>query len=80
MMSFFNKKWLDAGVLHTTASDERVPVEAPVYRVIAAGRKFKVLHTNSLAEDDMAMSCPAIAGDRLLIRTAARVYCIRKAR
>ena len=48
-------------------------------RVIEAGRDFKVLHTNRLAEDDMAMSCPAIAGDRLLIRTAARIYCIRKA-
>ena len=47
-------------------------------RVIQAGREFKYLHTNRLAEDDMAMSCPAIAGERLLIRTAARVYCIRK--
>ena len=47
--------------------------------VVRAGREFEVLHTNTLAEDDMAMACPALAGDRLLIRTAARLYCIRKA-
>ena len=42
--------------------------------------ELEILHANELAEDDMAMACPAIAGDRLLIRTAARVYCIRKGR
>jgi outer membrane protein assembly factor BamB len=46
--------------------------------VATAGREFKVLHTNPLAPDDMGMATPAIAGDRLLIRTSARVYCIRK--
>jgi hypothetical protein len=46
-------------------------------RVIKAGKEFEVLHTNRLGEDDMCMACPAIAGDRLLIRTAARVYSIR---
>lgn len=44
--------------------------------VIKAGREFEVLHTNSLADDDMGMATPAIAGDRLLIRTAARIYCL----
>ncbi|MSR59459.1 MAG: serine/threonine protein kinase [Planctomycetaceae bacterium] len=47
--------------------------------VMAAGDEFKISHTNALAEDDMAMATPAISGDRLLIRTAARVYCLRKA-
>ena len=47
--------------------------------VIKAGDKFELLHTNSLAPDDMCMSTPAIAGDRLLIRTSARMYCIRAA-
>ena len=47
-------------------------------RVVEAGKEFKYLHTNKLADDDMAMASPAIAGDRLLIRTAARIYCIRK--
>lgn len=45
--------------------------------VLKAGDQFEVLHTNSLAEDDMCMATPAMAGDRLLIRTSARVYCIR---
>ncbi|MFP6895809.1 MAG: PQQ-binding-like beta-propeller repeat protein [Roseibacillus sp.] len=48
--------------------------------VLKAGREFELLHTNKLAEDDMAMACPAMAGDRLLIRTAARVYCIRNSK
>ena len=46
--------------------------------VIRAGKEFEILHTNALAEDDMCMATPAIVGDRLLIRTAARIYCIRK--
>ena len=45
--------------------------------VIKAGDKFELLHTNPLAEDDMCMATPAIAGNRLLIRTSARLYCIR---
>ncbi len=46
--------------------------------VLRAGDKFEIQHINKLAEDDMCMATPAIAGDRLLIRTAARVYSIRK--
>jgi outer membrane protein assembly factor BamB len=46
--------------------------------VIAAGGEFEILHTNKLADDDMCMATPAIAGDKLLIRTAARLYCIQK--
>jgi outer membrane protein assembly factor BamB len=46
--------------------------------VFRAGDQFQLLHTNALREDDMCMATPAIAGDRLLIRTAARVYCIRR--
>ena len=45
--------------------------------MIKAGDSLEVLHTNSLAEDDLTLSTPAIAGDRLLIRTDKRVYCIR---
>ncbi|MFZ5832189.1 MAG: PQQ-binding-like beta-propeller repeat protein [Planctomycetota bacterium] len=47
--------------------------------VLRAGDKFELLHANRLADDDMGMATPAIVGDRLLIRTAARVYCIRDA-
>jgi outer membrane protein assembly factor BamB len=46
--------------------------------VIRAGDKFELSRTNPLAEDDMVLATPALAGDRLLIRTSARLYCIRK--
>jgi outer membrane protein assembly factor BamB len=48
--------------------------------VVKAGREYELLAENSLAEEDMCMATPAIVGDRLLIRTAARIYCIREAR
>jgi outer membrane protein assembly factor BamB len=44
--------------------------------VIKAGDEFEILHTNPLGEEDMAMSTPAVAGNRLLIRTTAGLYCI----
>jgi outer membrane protein assembly factor BamB len=44
--------------------------------VITAGNEFEILHTNPLAEDDMGMATPAIVGDKLLIRTSKRLYCI----
>jgi outer membrane protein assembly factor BamB len=47
--------------------------------VLRAGDTFELLHTNKLADDDMCMATPALAGDRLLIRTAARLYCLRQA-
>ena len=47
--------------------------------VIKAGALLEILHTNTLAEDDMCMATPALAGDRLLIRTSARLYCLRTA-
>jgi outer membrane protein assembly factor BamB len=46
--------------------------------VVRAGDRFELLHTNKLAEDDMCLATPALAGDRVLIRSAARVYCIGK--
>ena len=46
--------------------------------VIDASDEFKIAHTNSLREDDMCMATPALVGDRLLIRTAERIYCIRE--
>jgi outer membrane protein assembly factor BamB len=46
--------------------------------VIKTGREFELLGTNELAADDMGMATPAIVGDRLLIRTAARIYCFQK--
>ena len=46
--------------------------------VLKAGDQFELLHTNTLAADDMGMATPAIAGNKLFIRTSARVYCIGK--
>ena len=45
--------------------------------MLGSGDKFELLHTNALAEDDMCLATPALVGDRLLIRTAARLYCIQ---
>ena len=44
--------------------------------VIKPGAEFEILHTNALAEDDMGMATPVIVGDKLLIRTAPRIYCV----
>jgi outer membrane protein assembly factor BamB len=46
--------------------------------VLRAGDRFELLHQNKLPADDMCMATPALAGDRLLIRSAARLYCIAK--
>ena len=46
--------------------------------VIRAGDRFELLRTNKLTDDDMCLATSALAGDRLLIRSAARVYCIGK--
>jgi outer membrane protein assembly factor BamB len=44
--------------------------------VFQSGPEYKLLHKNSL--DEMCMATPAIAGDRLLIRTLSRLYCFKK--
>ena len=45
--------------------------------VFQAGPEYKLLHTNSL--DEMCLATPALAGDRLLLRTLTKLYCLRKA-
>jgi outer membrane protein assembly factor BamB len=44
--------------------------------VIQAGPEFKILGKNSLNE--MTLATPAIANDSLIIRTASKIYCIRR--
>jgi outer membrane protein assembly factor BamB len=51
--------------------------EDGVCYVVRAGDTFELLHTNRLADDDMCLATPALAGDRLLIRSASRLYCLR---
>ena len=55
--------------------------ENGVTYVLQAGHKFKLLRPNRLnVKKDMCMATPAMAGDKLLIRTDASVYCISKSR
>jgi len=44
--------------------------------VIKEGPEFEVLYKNELAADDMGMATPLVLGDKLLIRTSQRLYCI----
>ena len=43
--------------------------------VFQAGPEYKLLHKNPL--DEMCMATPALAGNRLLIRTLGKLYCIQ---
>jgi len=78
----FERQRLPEG-LHFTASpwayNERVFClnEDGVTFVLRAGDRFELLHTNKLADDDMGMATPAMTGDRLLLRTSARLYCVK---
>jgi outer membrane protein assembly factor BamB len=45
--------------------------------VVRAGDRFELVRANKLADGDMCFATPAVAGDRLLIRTSTRIYCIR---
>jgi len=52
--------------------------ENSVTHVLEAGREFKLLGQNRLTDKEgICMATPALAGDRLLIRTDARIYSIR---
>jgi outer membrane protein assembly factor BamB len=68
---FTSSPWAASGHLFCIDEDG-------VTHVVRAGDKFEVVCKNRLGDDDACLATPAIAGDRLLIRTAARVYCIRK--
>jgi outer membrane protein assembly factor BamB len=80
--ALYNRERLPEGLAFTSspwATGERIFClnEDGVCYVLRAGDKFELLHINKLAGDDMCMATPALAGDRLLIRTAARLYCFR---
>jgi len=45
--------------------------------VYGTGEEFGLLHINELPEDEaLYMATPAIAGDKLLIRSSGQLYCI----
>lgn len=68
--AFTASPWAAAGKIFCLNEDGRC-------FVLRAGKTFELLHTNSLRENEMCLATPAPVGDRLLIRTAARLYCIR---
>jgi hypothetical protein len=45
--------------------------------VVKPGPEFEILQTNPL--DELCLSSPAIVGDKLLIRTASKLYCLTEA-
>jgi outer membrane protein assembly factor BamB len=69
--AFTSSPWIYDGKLFLLNEDGKT-------HVVKTGREYELIGTNELAEDDMGMATPAIVGDRLLIRTAARIYCIKK--
>lgn len=69
--SFTSSPWTYGNKLYCVNEDG-------VTFVLKTGSQFEVLTSNSLAEDDMCMATPLVLGDTLLIRTAARLYCIAK--
>ncbi len=69
--AFTTSPWANQGKIYCLNEDG-------VTFVLKDSDTFELLHTNKLADDDMGMATPAIAGDRLLIRTSARLYSIKK--
>jgi len=42
--------------------------------VIKAGEEFEIVARNEL--DELCIACPAVVGDKVLIRTASKLYCL----
>jgi len=70
-LAFTSSPWAAASRIYCLNEDG-------VCFVLRAGDKFELLHTNKLSSDDMCMATPALLGDRLLLRTAPRLYCIQE--
>lgn len=68
--AFTSSPWTYGGKLFCLNEDG-------VTSVVQTGPEFKSLYTNALAEDDMCMATPVIVGDKLLIRTSKRLYCVQ---
>jgi outer membrane protein assembly factor BamB len=67
--SFTASPWASNGKLFALSEDGDT-------FVFQAGPTYRLLHKNSL--DEMCMATPALAGDRLLIRTLTQLYCLGK--
>ena len=69
--SFTSSPWAYNGYLFFLSEDG-------LTYVVKAGPEFQIVHTNPLEE--LCLACPAIVGDKLLIRTASKVYCLTSER
>jgi outer membrane protein assembly factor BamB len=65
--SFTASPWAYNGKLYCLSEDG-------LTYVLSAGPRFEVVRTNALGE--LCLATPAIAGDRLLARTASKLYCV----
>jgi outer membrane protein assembly factor BamB len=77
----YDRQRLEGGFAFTAspwAVDDKIFClnESGICFVLRAGDKFELLHKNELG-GEMCMSTPALAGDRLLIRTDKHLYSIR---
>jgi outer membrane protein assembly factor BamB len=68
---FTSSPWAAGGLIYCLSEDG-------IAHVVRAGDKFELVRSNSLTDDDMCMATPALANNRLYIRTATRIYCIRQ--
>ena len=68
---FTASPWASGGMVYCLSEDG-------ITHVVRAGDKFDLVRSNPLTDDDMCMATPALVGNQLLIRTAARLYCIRR--
>lgn len=53
--------------------------EEGVTSVLAAGTEFRAIAENALPSEGRTLATPAVAGDRLFLRTPTHLYCIGKA-
>jgi len=67
--AFTASPWASGGYVYCLNEDG-------VTFVVKSGPQFEIVRTNRLEEDDLCLATPALAGDKLLIRTAARLYCV----
>ncbi len=65
--SFTSSPWAYNGLLFFLNEDG-------LTYVVKAGPKFEMVGTNPL--DELCLASPAIVGDKLLIRTASKLYCL----
>lgn len=67
--SFTSSPWAYNGHLFCLSEDG-------LTYVVKAGPEFEVVGTNEFEE--LCLASPAVVGDKVLVRTASRLYCLTK--